>query len=252
MAHLYRITSPSSKQYIGITSKSVNIRWSIHVAEAKAGSQTALHRAIRKYGAHVFLKEILVIGDYDYVKNLEPKAIEVFGTFTPDGYNLTRGGDGVVGRIVTQEQREAIRVATTKRMLDESQRENLRQKNLGKKMPEDVKKKISESLKKTFQKKPHQSKGVKLSDERKKRISLFLTGNAYTKGKKLSDEHKKKLSDIGKNRVFSDEHRERLSKAQSGRRYSEEVRANMSKAAKLRWEKKREQAAANNSIGFDF
>jgi group I intron endonuclease len=248
MAELYRITSPSNKQYIGIASKGMRFRWSVHVSESRAGSNTALHKAIRKYGPDVFVKEVLVVADYDYIKELESKAIEIFKTFTPNGYNLTRGGDGTVGRIFTDEQKKAISVATKKRMTDERQRENLRQKNLGKKISEETKKKISESVKCTFSKRQNPSKGKKLSEERKVKISLSLMGNANTKGKKLSDEHKKKLSEIGKNRVFSDEHKERLSKAQTGKKYSAEVRAKMSRAAKLREEKKREQAAANNSI----
>jgi group I intron endonuclease len=248
MAELYRLTSPSNKQYIGISGRGMKARWSVHVAEARAGSTTALHKAIIKYGPDAFIKEVLVVADYDHIKELESKAIEIFNTFTPNGYNLTRGGDGVVGRLMTDEQKEAIRIRTKIRMSDVAQRENLRQKNLGKKMPEEIKSKISESLKKTRMKNPHPSKGTVISEEHKRKISIGMLGNTHTKGNKLSAEHKKKLSDIGKLRVFSDEHRKRLSSAQKGRKYSEEVRANMSKAAKLREEKKREQSVANNSV----
>ena len=63
IAELYRLTSPSNKQYIGIAKNGLQSRFTVHVSEAKSGSMTALHKAIRKYGPDAFVKEILVVSD---------------------------------------------------------------------------------------------------------------------------------------------------------------------------------------------
>jgi group I intron endonuclease len=97
MAYLYSLTAPNGKAYLGITNISAEQRWNRHAASARNNSSLAIHRAIRKYGWENFKKEILVQASFAYVKELEIKAIAIFNTFTPFGYNLTKGGDGVLG-----------------------------------------------------------------------------------------------------------------------------------------------------------
>jgi group I intron endonuclease len=101
MGCLYQIESPIGKRYIGITIRSLNERWRVHRANAKR-SNGYLQNAINKYGADNFKVTALVIAnDYEYLKELERKAIAVFNTKAPHGYNMTDGGDGVVGVITT-------------------------------------------------------------------------------------------------------------------------------------------------------
>lgn len=104
MGCLYQLTSPSGKSYIGITSKTLDERWKTHVMRTAEGRNQALQRAIRKYGADAFRRCVLVVADsWEYLCDLERKAIVAFETLSPDGYNLTAGGEGVVGRIHTPE-----------------------------------------------------------------------------------------------------------------------------------------------------
>lgn len=208
MAVLYRLTSPSNKQYIGIAKNGVNYRFSVHVSESKSGSTTALHKAIRKYGANAFKKEVLVVSNYDYIKELEIKVIKAFNTLSPYGYNLTIGGDGTVGYQHTDETKEKISSLTKIRMADPKNRQHLSDLNTGKKLSEETKQKIASS---SLGKKPMLGKNH--SDEAKEKISKSLIGNIRTKGKPLSEEHKKKLSLAAKNRVFTEEHRANLRKA---------------------------------------
>ena len=240
MAHLYCITSPSGKQYIGIA-KNMNKRWSVHVSEAMSGSKTALHNAIRKYGKESFNKKILVIGVYEYIKNLEISAISKFKTKSPKGYNLTIGGDGTIGFKHRAESKEIMRKVTAKRMEDSNARNHLRALNLGKKHSEESNLKKSLSTKQRHAKNPHPMLGKKHSEETKKKISNSLIGNSRTKGHKLTDEHKQKLSKAMKGRKFSDETLLKMRNAQLGKKYSAEVRARMSAAAKLREQRKREK-----------
>lgn len=194
MAELYRITSPSGKQYIGIAKNGLNSRWSIHISESKSGSNTALHNAIRKYGAEAFQKEVLVVADYEYIRDLECKAIELFNTFHPFGYNLTKGGDGTVGYLLSQEAKDAIKAATKKRMQDPSAREHLRQLNIGKKLTEETKAKTLGALKRYVQQHGGPMLGKKHSEDTKARISASLTGK---KRGPASEEMKKRLRSYG-------------------------------------------------------
>ena len=116
MAYLYRLTSPSGKSYIGI---SINYRKRMndHRQQAAKGVNTRLYIAIRKYKWESFSFEILVEGSFEYVKELEVKAIKAFNTLHPFGYNMTEGGDGCAGRRATPEMIEAVRKANTGRKL---------------------------------------------------------------------------------------------------------------------------------------
>ena len=96
MGCVYLITSPSGKQYVGMTARSFNERWKQHCWAARDGSRLHLHRAIRKHGAESFETTILAESDSDEeLKSLEIAKIKELGTLSPKGYNLTKGGDGV-------------------------------------------------------------------------------------------------------------------------------------------------------------
>ena len=123
MGALYRITSPSGKAYIGITSQTTAKRWwkhhnnALHGRSVRAGSEcTALYEALRKYGSDKFTIETLVIAEFEYLKALEQKVIVAFGTKAPYGYNLTSGGDGALGAVPTQAARKKMSAAQRKRL----------------------------------------------------------------------------------------------------------------------------------------
>lgn len=134
MGMLYRLTSPSGKSYIGITSQTVAQRWWKHKNNAshdralRMGSEClALYDAIRKYGSEGFQVETLAIADFDYLKDLEQKAIIAFKTKTPHGYNLTDGGDGALGANPTQESRQKMSAAGLKRLANPEELQRVRQ-----------------------------------------------------------------------------------------------------------------------------
>jgi hypothetical protein len=100
MGCLYQLTSPSGKAYIGVTMKTFDERVLVHVLASrnKTHSHKALYRSIKKYGIDAFHKKELVrANDWSYLCDLERKAIAAFNTKSPHGYNLTAGGDGVIG-----------------------------------------------------------------------------------------------------------------------------------------------------------
>ena len=124
MAYLYRLTSPSGKSYIGIA-KDYRRRWAIHRYRANSNGQGALYAAIRKYKWESFSSAVLVIGSFEYVKEMEIKAIAAFNTYHPHGYNLTRGGDGSTGRSTPKAVREKIAAGNRGKVMTAASRKKL-------------------------------------------------------------------------------------------------------------------------------
>lgn len=124
MGCLYKITSPNGKSYIGVTSGTADSRWKAHVSRTKEGRPQAINRAIAKYGADSFVIVTLVEhDDFARLLELEREYIILHKTKTPNGYNLTDGGEGVSGRIITDAQRDNISKAQRKRFKRPDQRE---------------------------------------------------------------------------------------------------------------------------------
>lgn len=82
----------NGKVYFG---KAVSVpgRWASHLWEARHGSQTHFHRAIRKYGASVFHLETLVT--FETNEEASAHEIRLIANAAPGScYNIARGGDG--------------------------------------------------------------------------------------------------------------------------------------------------------------
>lgn len=62
------------------------------------------HKAMKKYGIENFDWEILYQSmERDHtLKTMEPYFIQEQNSFIPNGYNMTRGGDGVFGRVLLE------------------------------------------------------------------------------------------------------------------------------------------------------
>lgn len=95
MGIIYIATSPSGKKYVGQTIHTMEHRWNQHVNDSRTrkGHQcTALHNAIRKYGAHRFTVIVAVECDNEELDDWEIMMIEEENSLYPNGYNLTKGG----------------------------------------------------------------------------------------------------------------------------------------------------------------
>lgn len=116
---LYLITSPNGKQYVGITTQNLARRMAGHKVAAAKGSPYPLHAAIRKYGFESMQVNVLHGSrDLEELHQLEIKAISTFGTRSPNGYNLTDGGEGTLGHIVSDEHRKAASDRLKQKWLD--------------------------------------------------------------------------------------------------------------------------------------
>lgn len=122
MGELYKLTFSNGKSYIGIAFRKAINRFRDHRSSSRTSS-AVLYRAWRKHGEPVM--EVLAVMENELLYESERKAISVYGTFSPGGYNLTLGGDGTPGVIRTQETRERIRVAARTKIFTAEHRANI-------------------------------------------------------------------------------------------------------------------------------
>lgn len=106
---VYLATSPSGKNYIGITSKSLKRRKIQHFSSANGNSDYKFHRALRKYGKSMKWMILKTINNFEDAKELEKGYIALFNTFKC-GYNSTLGGDGQLGRTFSHSEETKLKI----------------------------------------------------------------------------------------------------------------------------------------------
>jgi group I intron endonuclease len=124
---LYLVTNIlDGTMYVGKTAGTIKRRWQGHLTNARCGSTTHLHNAIRKYGAENFTIEPLTLLDQDFTdeqglnegERLMIRLLRVNCRL----YNLTDGGEGVSGWTPSQETRRKISDANRGRKHSEEEK----------------------------------------------------------------------------------------------------------------------------------
>ncbi len=87
---LYRLDFSSGKSYVRATTRAPWQRLKEHVQNASMGKKWPLYHAWREFGKPRFVPLALVARAT--LPLLEARAVEVFGTRVPEGYNLLPGG----------------------------------------------------------------------------------------------------------------------------------------------------------------
>lgn len=131
MAQYYiycHINKINNKRYVGLTSRNPpSKRWGHNGIYYK--QCTCFYNAIQEYGwdnfEHIILKENLTIEEAVY---FERYYIKLYNTISPNGYNLTSGGE-------------------IKKEISKETRKRMSEKRLGHKNSEETRKKMSESKK---------------------------------------------------------------------------------------------------------
>lgn len=96
MGYIYKITNLiNQKVYIGLTYRTIEIRWREHKSRAFNNWPGYLYNSIRKHGIQNFFIEQIDIGFDEELKIKEQYWINYYDSANPKkGYNLTLGGDG--------------------------------------------------------------------------------------------------------------------------------------------------------------
>lgn len=193
---VYKHTSPSGKVYIGITAQRVKKRW-----QAGFGYKRNSHfwNAIQKYGWDNFSHEILYTGLTAEEAFEEEKRLiaEYKSNDQKFGYNLSCGGEsGNTGVKMPDHVKENLIRLSTGRHPSEETRKKLSAARKGVKFTEEHKRKISESLKG----KPRE--GHPMAEEAKEKIRQANLGRKNPhKGVPRSAETRKKLSESLKGKL---------------------------------------------------
>lgn len=225
MGCIYLATNKvNGKRYVGKTVFLLSVRRSQHEGEACKHSRQLFHRALWKYGVNSFNWQIIAEDeDEDFLHKCEKFSIQMLRTKLPSGYNMTDGGEGFVGGVVTQETRRKMRKSHLGVPLSVKHKENIKnaltkserhkeasrianQRRTGYHHTTETKRKIgAASRKKT------------MSNEARTKISKAL------KGRKFSDKHKQRISESQKRSEKTKNHLEQLSQGWIGRKHTPET-----------------------------
>jgi predicted GIY-YIG superfamily endonuclease len=93
MGEVYRLEFCNGKSYVGITTKTAAERFEGHKKRCRSGigDGTALYAAWKKHGEPKLF--VLAVVEDKELAATEVRAVRVYGTKAPSGYNMTIGGD---------------------------------------------------------------------------------------------------------------------------------------------------------------
>lgn len=204
---LYTLTFANGKMYVGITTRPARRFREHKVASERGINNSIVYRAWRMHGDPV----INIVGEFYTKEDLlsaEFAAIAEYRTLTPDGYNMTPGGDTNPMDIPEIARRAA-------------------EKNIGRKHSADARANMGNSR-----------RGRKATAEHCAKIS------AGQKGKVLSAETKEKIRAKAIGRKVSDASREKQSRERKGIKrgpMANETKMKLSNLRREYWKKMREE-----------
>lgn len=229
---LYKLTFDSGKLYIGQTTRPLKTRMTAHRQAAKRGSSLPVHCAWRVHGEPL----IEVIGSYethDELHAAEVDAIRAMNTISPNGYNVTIGGD-------TAPSKNPVVAA------------KIAKKAVGRLHTEEVKEGLSDALRARWEDPEYRAKvsaGLKAGWTPERRAAAAARASARVGEKRSeetkaklrgpkSDETRRKMSAAAKGKVISEATRQKMSVANSAPRgpHSEERKRNLAAASKAAWQ----------------
>lgn len=199
------------------------------------GSGTVLQRAVKKYGAENFHRNIVYFCNSLEELNAAEYDLSVYLDVveSDDWYNLQYGGaGGSEGRIVTETTRRKISESNTgKKVHSEEFKEKMRERFKGENNPMFGKPKADEFIEAMRQRMSGESNpnyGKPRSEETKEKIRQSLKGKMIGEknpnyGKHLSEESKRKIGSANTGRIPSVETRRKMSEAAKGRIKSAET-----------------------------
>ena len=199
---IYRIKNlETGVMYIGQTSETFAGRWRRHRSALRSGRHENEHlqRSYDKHGKDAFefkVLEVLPQGDMtdqefsDYLNEREIVLIDELDTFE-NGYNMSAGGRGHLGRTLSEEHRANLSASSKGKPWTAAERA------------------------------AYETNGRNVTTETRAKISKTLIGNTRTLGHALTKDHKAKISAALKGikrGPMSEDHKSNLSKAKKGKK----------------------------------
>ena len=180
------------------------------------GSGKLLHRAIKKYGADNFEKNILeVCENREQANFLEKKYIWFYRLGGSCQYNIADGSyGGYLGEEVHKRSADTLK--------QKYKNGEITNAMLGKKHSEETKNKIREKRKQQIMQPVSNETRLKHSESKK--------GNKWNLGKKHSEETRRKIGESNKGKIMSDKAKQKISESHKGKKHSEETKQKMKEA----------------------
>lgn len=199
----------NGKRYVGATSHALDFRRRQHEQAPNAKRTTCryFHAAMKKYGSDAF--EWMVLASCETFDEGLREEIRLIAEIRPE-YNLTVGGQGTTGRVVSQAQRDHHSSVMKGRKRSAESIAKMIATNTGRKRAPEHRKRMSEGR-----------KGMKFSPEHCQNIGLAR------KGKKSPPHAIEARRQAWLGRVPTEEHREKIRVALKGRQRPPEVVARM-------------------------
>ncbi len=174
---IYCATLPSGKKYYGFT-VDLEDRKRTHKCHANAGTKNKFYNAIRKYGWDSIKWEIIEEHKAESKKDLKDILAEreIFWISESNsykkGYNMTIGGDGVLGLSWSKSSRDKLSKTQEGRTLSENHRKNIGLGGLDHEVSEETKNKIGSKNKGN-----DYCLGIKRSQETRDLMAISKIGN---------------------------------------------------------------------------
>lgn len=208
--------------YVGKTRLSLAVRRKRHESDAQKCAASYFHRALRKYGFDAFEWTVLYNDlDDDELVVYERLVIRKLKTKSPNGYNMTDGGEGWPGQVFSDAHRKNLSAAKKGKKLSPQAVANIAKGHIGLKHSSATKEKLRKlgaGRKHTPEARARMSlaqKGRKVSPEAITRLAAFNMGRPGTMlGKKHTPEAKAKM----RGRLVTTETRAKMSAAHKRRR----------------------------------
>ena len=195
--YIYKIESPSGKIYIGQTINIINRKSCYKRMQCK--TQPIIYNSLKKYGweqhkFEIIEKHILNI-DKKILNEREIFWIDFYNSFGKNGMNCNKGGNGQIGYVTSEETKQKLRNA-----------------NLGKKLSQSTKDKISKNNSRWNKGKKYKTGKTKIiSEETKQKLRNANLGKKYinrkqsvppwNKDKKQAQSTKDKISAANKGKI---------------------------------------------------
>lgn len=197
----------NGKRYIG-KGKNVEKRmWQSHKR------CSGIEGAFNKYGEKSFVRYIIEYCEDTELSKREQYYIEQWDTKSPNGYNLTSGGDG--GFYMTEESRKKLSLALRGRKFSEEHKKNIGLTSKGRMHTDEWKKNMSMRTRG----KNSPSWGIPKTDEQKRKQREKMSGeNSPNYGKHHSEEWNNKISTSNIGKKTSDKAKEKQRKSRLGKR----------------------------------
>lgn len=152
---IYKVTNlVNGKIYIGQTVQDFDKRMNSHLSNSKCNKYITkyFHKAIRKYGRDNFIWEIIeYCNSKKELNEMEFHYIKQYNSFLPNGYNMTLGGEGSLGRLWSKSMRLKVSESKKGKPLSEDHKKLLSDIRKGKKKSKEHVIKVAESNSKIWE-----------------------------------------------------------------------------------------------------